>query len=78
MQAERRWCLSGTPIQNSIDDLYSYFRFLHYEPYSRAAAFKTLIKEPVMQQQAIGIKRLRAILQVCVYVVSMCVYVPNI
>ncbi len=65
-QAERRWCLSGTPIQNSIDDLYSYMRFLRYEPYARQSAFKTLIKEPLLQQPELGTQRLRAILKVCI------------
>ncbi|KAK9816469.1 hypothetical protein WJX72_000674 [[Myrmecia] bisecta] len=61
LEAERRWCLSGTPIQNGMDDLYAYFRFLRYEPYCRWQAFKTMIKEP--QQSGNVAKRIQAILQ---------------
>ena len=64
LQASRRWCLTGTPIQNSVDDLFSYFRFLRYEPYTRAAAFRKLITEPLTLQPELGYKRLRAVLQV--------------
>lgn len=28
LRAARRWCLSGTPMQNSLQDLFSYFKFL--------------------------------------------------
>ncbi|GJN26356.1 hypothetical protein PR202_gb14282 [Eleusine coracana subsp. coracana] len=47
LSTERRWCLSGTPIQNKRDDLYSYFCFLKYEPYCK---FETLIDgEPIIK-----------------------------
>ena len=32
LHAERRWAVSGTPIQNSVDDLLSIFMFLQYRP----------------------------------------------
>lgn len=45
LEAERRWCLSGTPVQNKFDDLYSYLRFLRYRPYSEYTSFRSLLKE---------------------------------
>ena len=62
-QAGRRWCLSGTPIQNAVDELYAYFRFLQYQPYARQAAFKAMLKEPLASNAELGARRLRAALQ---------------
>lgn len=64
LNAERRWCLTGTPIQNSIDDLFSYFKFLQYSPYNNPKAFKDLIQRPVQSEHVLGYQRLQAILQV--------------
>ncbi|CAI0444051.1 unnamed protein product [Linum tenue] len=62
LRAKRRWCLSGTPIQNAIDDLYSYFRFLRYEPYSVYKSFYSAIKLPISRNSIQGYKKLRAVL----------------
>ncbi|CAI0415341.1 unnamed protein product [Linum tenue] len=62
LRAKRRWCLSGTPIQNVIDDLYSYFRFLRYEPYSVYKSFYSAIKLPLSRNSIQGYKKLRAVL----------------
>ncbi|KAL5993387.1 hypothetical protein ACLOJK_014311 [Asimina triloba] len=63
LQAKRRWCLSGTPVQNAIDDLYSYFRFLKYDPYSVYGSFCSSIKLPISRDETSGYKKLQAVLK---------------
>ncbi|CAH8328948.1 unnamed protein product [Eruca vesicaria subsp. sativa] len=63
LRAKRRWCLSGTPIQNTIDDLYSYFRFLRYNPYAVYKSFYHTIKVPISKSSLHGYKKLQAVLR---------------
>lgn len=64
LRAKRRWCLSGTPMQNTIDDLYSYFRFLKYEPYSSYRLFHSMIKNPISKGASQGYKKLQTVLKI--------------
>lgn len=63
LRAKRRWCLSGTPIQNAVDDLYSYFRFLRYDPYAGYKSFCSNIKGPIQRNPTTGYKKLQAVLK---------------
>ncbi|XP_060189095.1 helicase-like transcription factor CHR28 isoform X1 [Lycium barbarum] len=63
LRAKRRWCLSGTPIQNAVDDLYSYFRFLKYDPYAVYKQFCSTIKVPIQRHPTTGYRKLQAVLK---------------
>ncbi|XP_031284842.1 helicase-like transcription factor CHR28 [Pistacia vera] len=63
LRAKRRWCLSGTPIQNAIDDLYSYFRFLRYDPYAAYKSFYNTIKIPISRNSLHGYMKLQVVLK---------------
>ncbi|CDY42225.1 BnaA01g25700D [Brassica napus] len=63
LRAKRRWCLSGAPIQNTVDDLYSYFRFLRYNPYDVYKSFYLGIKAPISRNEKHGYKKLQAVLR---------------
>ena len=43
ISAQRRWSVTGTPIQNSIKDVYGYLKFLHYEPWCQSNVWKRTI-----------------------------------
>ena len=44
--AERRWALTGTPIQNSLNDMQSLVKFLNHEPWNEARWWKKTISDP--------------------------------
>ncbi|CCK68265.1 DNA helicase RAD5 KNAG_0A06030 [Huiozyma naganishii CBS 8797] len=46
LRSRCRWVLTGTPIINRLDDLYSLVKFLDLEPWSQVGYWKTFISEP--------------------------------
>mmetsp|Transcript_98320 Transcript_98320/g.194817 ORF Transcript_98320/g.194817 Transcript_98320/m.194817 type:complete len:1042 (-) Transcript_98320:237-3362(-) len=63
IKAERRWCLTGTPIQNSVEDIYSLARFLKLEPFDRQEWFNRIIVRPLKNCDNVGFERLQIFLR---------------
>ncbi|KAH8554892.1 SNF2 family N-terminal domain-containing protein [Umbelopsis sp. PMI_123] len=48
LHASHRWCLTATPIQNRVSDLYSLIRFLKIKPYHEWSKFSADIDMPLL------------------------------
>jgi SNF2 family DNA or RNA helicase len=47
VRSHYRWCLTGTPMQNNLDELQSLIKFLRIKPYSEIGAWKESITGPM-------------------------------
>lgn len=47
LKAETRWCVTGTPIQNSLADVYGLLKFLRHEPWCEATFWRNAITNSV-------------------------------
>ncbi|XP_078167711.1 helicase protein with RING/U-box domain-containing protein [Carex rostrata] len=58
-----RWCLTGTPLQNNLEDLYSLLCFLHVKPWCNWDWWTKLIQRPYENGDERGLNLVRAILR---------------
>ncbi|THH29503.1 hypothetical protein EUX98_g4700 [Antrodiella citrinella] len=65
LDAKYRWCLTGTPMQNNVEELYSLIKFLRLKPLSDWATFKAQVAQPIKNDRPIrAMKRLQVVLKV--------------
>ncbi|KAF5643190.1 SNF2 family domain protein [Fusarium sp. NRRL 52700] len=55
----RRWCLTGTPIQNRLDDYGALLAFIGVPPFISKSVFDFWIMRPVAQGATEGLRRLK-------------------
>ncbi|KAI8343720.1 SNF2 family N-terminal domain-containing protein [Chlamydoabsidia padenii] len=63
LQSKRRWALSGTPIQNKMEDLFSLVRFLKCEPWGNYTFWRTFITIPFEKKDPRAISTVKSVLE---------------
>jgi hypothetical protein len=46
LNAQHRWCITGTPIQRRLDDLFGLLRFLRTSPFDTYRWWADIVRDP--------------------------------
>ncbi|TMS21695.1 Helicase-like transcription factor [Larimichthys crocea] len=63
LKTQRRWILSGTPIQNSVKDLWMLLAFLRLKPFDVREWWNRVIQRPVTQGDRDGLQNLQTLVR---------------
>ncbi|NXJ99538.1 HLTF factor, partial [Corythaixoides concolor] len=63
LEGRRRWVLTGTPIQNSVKDLWSLISFLKLKPFTDREWWHRTIQRPVTMGAPGGLERLQSLIR---------------
>ncbi|NXG88177.1 HLTF factor, partial [Stercorarius parasiticus] len=63
LEGHRRWVLTGTPIQNSVKDLWSLISFLKLKPFTDREWWHRTIQRPVTMGAPGGLGRLQSLIR---------------
>ncbi|KAF9566925.1 DNA repair protein RAD5 [Agrocybe pediades] len=61
--AHRKWAVTGTPIVNKLEDLYSLLKFLDFKPWSEFSFFRSFITIPFLARDPKAIEVVQVILE---------------
>jgi len=62
LHAKYRWCLSGTPVQNSPEDLAALISFIGASPMNDVHKFRKHVANPLLKESQEGVENLRQLL----------------
>ncbi|THV06005.1 hypothetical protein K435DRAFT_711955 [Dendrothele bispora CBS 962.96] len=63
LMADRRLCLTGTPVQNKLDDVFALVKFLRLSPLDDKNIWTEFIGSPVKFGQEIGVMRIQTVMK---------------
>ncbi|KXN90093.1 DNA repair protein RAD5 [Leucoagaricus sp. SymC.cos] len=63
LRARWRWAVTGTPIVNKLEDLFSLLKFLNHKPWSEYAYFRSFITLPFLARDPKAIEIVQVILE---------------